>query len=79
MDNLFGLPKLAIPLSYYAYRRGDYTPSEVQPIICIRGKRKWYAPWSRHPDQCHPGMSQDGLSDAVCLATAYKRVTGWGS
>jgi len=58
MDNLFGLPKLAIPLSYYAYRRGDYTPSEVQPIICIRGKRKWYAPWSRHPDQCHPGMSQ---------------------
>lgn len=55
---LLGIPRTTLPLSYYAYRRGDYVPDESRPILRVRGKRRWYAPWSREPDKQLLGMSE---------------------
>lgn len=62
------LPKPALPLPYHAYRCGEYVPNEARPVFVIRGKRKWYAPWLRKPDETFYGMSEAmafRLQDAV--------------
>lgn len=51
-------PSLSLPLTYHEYRAGRYVPDESRPVITVRGRRKWYAPWSRHPDQVYFGMSE---------------------
>lgn len=43
---------------YPLYCAGLYTPSEERPIIRVPGKRPWYAPWKRKPDQVFAGISE---------------------
>lgn len=47
-----------IPLEYGLYQQGLYTPSEERPVIRVRGKRRWYAPWKREPDKVYAGISE---------------------
>ena len=43
---------------YLAYLQGFYTPSEGRPVIRVQGKRIWWMPWKRRPEQVFAGMSE---------------------
>lgn len=47
-----------LPYEYYMWERGEYIPNEERPSFTIKGRRKWYAPWLRHPNTVYSGMSE---------------------
>ena len=58
LDDIISSARYSIPMEYRLYQQGLYTPSEERPIIHVRGKRLWYAPWKRAPDTVYLGMSE---------------------
>lgn len=60
-----------VPLEYGLFQLGLYTPSEERPSVRVRGKRLWYAPWKRAPDQVYFGMSEAMAYRAQQAQDAY--------
>ena len=58
LDDIIGPARYSVPMEYHLYQQGLYTPSEERPVVRVRGKRLWYAPWKRAPNKVYFGISE---------------------
>lgn len=71
LDDIIGPARYSIPMEYRLYQEGLYTPSEERPVIRVPGKRIWWMPWKRRPDQVFAGMSEAMAFRAQRAMDAY--------